>query len=109
MGVSDTNVLRFQDGSGRRFPCPSLSSGIWLPAGPPVEESGSGPIKRQGFTCSARRLHRGRSSRCPVQLRLGGPGIRQLFVLGDDVWLGGSDGAVRYDGERWIKYTSKTG
>ena len=32
-----------------------------------------------------------------------------LFIFDDEVWLGGSGGAVRYDDETWIKYTSEDG
>ena len=32
-----------------------------------------------------------------------------LFVLGDEVWLGGADGAVLYNGDEWVKFTAEDG
>ena len=32
-----------------------------------------------------------------------------LFVLADEIWVGGGDGAARLEGDAWIKYTSEDG
>ena len=33
----------------------------------------------------------------------------QIYSIGDEVWLARSDGAVRYDGKTWTKYTAADG
>ena len=110
MGVSDTNVLRFQDGKWQAIPVPSLSSGNMV-----ARRASGGRIWIWAHQTARVHLFSPETSPwtvfpdVPSNSVSEGRASDNLFVLGDDVWLGGSDGAVRYDGERWIKYTSEDG
>ena len=39
----------------------------------------------------------------------GGRAQTGLFVIGNDVWLGGPNGTIKFDGKVWTRYTSEDG